>query len=610
MHVETNDYYWWKLDDDAAHSSVFNYLNFLSNTQGHHSNDNIKHMRLYGNYDYEGFLPYTFAQPDSSYAVQNRVTMNIVQSMVDTIVSKITKQKPRPYFLTEGGSFELKRKAEKLTQFADGLFYSTDYYKKAQIAFKDATIFGTGFLKIYNNGSKIIIERVLPDEIILDDAEAVYGEPRQMHQRKWIHKDVLKAMFPKKTLEIDLATSNSYVLKNYTVRNKDMVLCVESWHLPSSKKAKDGKHMISIQNCTLMTEDYEKDYFPFVVFRWRDRQLGFFGQGIPEQLCGLQLEINKILRTIQVSMHLVSVPKLLVEASSKIIDAHLNNKIGGIIKYIGSKPDTFNMGQIPPELFNHLERLYAKAYEVLGISQLSANALKPSGLESGKALRVYNEIESERFVDVSQLYEQASLDAIEIMIDLTKDIAESDENFSVKSASNKFLKTIKWSEIDLEDDKYTLQLFPVSFFSNTPSARLAEVQELMGAGLISPEEGRKLMDFPDLKGFYKRSNSSIDDIEAQVERMVDSGQYEAPEPYQNLTYGIQFMQQVYLMYRAEKAPESTLELLRQWMDDANEMLQRSQAQTMAAQSQALETAQAATLTQSAPQAVEAPTAQF
>ena len=52
------------------------------------------------------------------------------------------------------------------------------------------------------------------------------------------------------------------------------------------------------------------------------RPVGFFGQGLAEQLQGLQLEINKTLRTIQVSMHLVSVPKQLVEASSKLVSSH------------------------------------------------------------------------------------------------------------------------------------------------------------------------------------------------------------------------------------------------------------------------------------------------
>ena len=121
-------------------------------------------------------------------------------------------------------------------------------------------------------------------------------------------------------------------------------------------------------------------------------------------------------------MHLVSVPKLLVEASSKIVTAHLNNKIGGIIKYAGTPPTYAPLGGIPAELFSHLQFLVNKAYEISGISQLSAQSLKPSGLDSGKALREYNDIETERFMSVGMRYEKVFMDAAEI-IDAGKNVS-------------------------------------------------------------------------------------------------------------------------------------------------------------------------------------------
>ena len=63
-------------------------------------------------------------------------------------------------------------------------------------------------------------------------------------------------------------------------------------------------------------------------------------------------------------MHLVSVPGLLVEASSKIVSSHLNNRIGGVIKYAG--PSSYApLGGVPPELF-YVEKLYSRAYEIAG----------------------------------------------------------------------------------------------------------------------------------------------------------------------------------------------------------------------------------------------------
>lgn len=583
------DYYWYKTPHDV-HSAVFNYIKRLDTDQGYRQTDNLRNMRLYGNYEFSTFGALNVHKAEPASASVNRVTLNIVQSMVDTVVSKIGKNKPRPYFLTDEGDFTLQRKAEKLTKFVEGQFYGCDFYEKAQMAFKDACIFGTGAVKIYREGNEIKAERTFIDELSVDDTEAYYGQPRQMHQKKWIHKDVLKASFPKHKGSIDAAASDSGRVEEYKDRNGDMLLVVESWKLPSSKDAKDGKHSICISNETLFTESYTKDYFPFVIFRWNTKPLGFFGQGIAEQLTGLQLEINKLLKTIQISMHLVSVPKIFVEASSKIVTAHLNNKIGGIVKYAGTLPKEGALGTIPPELFSHLDRLYSRAYEIVGISQLSAQSQKPGGLDSGKALRTFNDLESERFMEVSQRREQVFLDAAKIMIDQAKDIAKETNNYSVKVAGSGFLKTINWSDVELEDDQYMMQVFPTNALSQTPSARLAEVQEMMQAGLVDPKVGKKLLDFPDLKAHTSLENAAAEDIDRQIELMLEKNEYQTPEPYQDLQYGIQKMQSAYLKYRAQNAPDETLDLFRQWISDANNLVNKAatevQSQQMAAQMQA------------------------
>lgn len=590
--------YWWKAPDDELFAKVSQYVQFLDRSQSYRSAENMKFMKLYGNSDALPMKSANFIRNEPSYASANRVTMNVVQSMIDTVVSKITKNKPRPMFLTEGGDWSLQRKAKKLTQFVEGQFYSTDFYQKAAVAFLHSCIFGTAAIKIFRIGSTLHAEHTFIDEITVDDNEAMYGKPRQMHQNKWIHKDVLCEMFPDKEVFIRMVGTTTESYMNYQPdpsAHNDMILVRESWHLRSGPDAKDGKHAITIENQTLLAEDYEKDYFPFVFFRWGLRPVGFFGQGVTEQLQGLQIEINKILRTIQVSMHLVSIPKIFIEASSKIVTAHLNNKIGGIIKYAGQPPTFGQLGNIPAELFSHLDRLYQRCFEVIGISQLSATASKPAGLNSGKALRIYNDIETERFMSVGMRYEQAFLDAATQFIDLAREIDAEDGKLKVKVKSGKFMDSIKWSEVDMDEDKYLMQMFPTSALSNSPAGRLQEVQELLQAGFISREDGIKLLDFPDLQGFYNMANAGVEDIERQIEEIIDRGHYNPPEPYQNLQVGVVKMQQAYLMYRSEGAPEERLELFRRWISDADSLMQNAQAaqqQAMVQQQQAMQQQQA------------------
>jgi hypothetical protein len=571
---------WWK-DTPKPHEDVFQYVKYLDSDQSYKQSDNFKHMRLYGSYEMNHLRSYQQLRTES-VSVQNRVTLNVIQSMIDTVVSKITKNRPKPTFLTDGGDFSQQRRAEKLTQFIEGQFQATDFYAKSALAFLDSCIFGTGALKIFRGGkdnSEIKVERIFIDEIRIDDRESFYGEPRQMHQIKFIHKDVLKEMFPDRKTEIEMVGADNSAYSPYPKQNIDMIMVVESWHLKSGPDATDGKHMISIESATLFEEEYDKEYFPFVFWRWGLRPLGFFGQGLSEQLSGLQLEINKILRTIQVIMHL-GVPKVFVEASSKVVTSHLDNKIGAIIKYAGTKPEEGRLISVPPELFNHLDRLYSRAYEIAGISQLSAQAQKPAGLDSGKALREFNDLETERFMSVAQRYEKTFLDAAKIMIHLAKEIAEDTKNFSVKVKGKKFLRTIKWKEVDMDEDQYVMTVFPTSALSSTPAARLQDVQELIQAGFVSKEDAMRLLDFPDLQAFYNYSTASGEDIMNLIEGFIEEGKYQTPEPFQNLVYGREKMQMAYLHFKANNAPDEKLELFRRWIQEADDLLRKSEAEAV------------------------------
>jgi len=179
------------------------------------------------------------------------------------------------------------------------------------------------------------------------------------------------------------------------------------------------------------------------------------------------------------------------------------------------------------------------------------------------------------------------------MLDYAKDIAEETKNYSVKVPGASFMSTIEWKDVDMDEDKYMMQIFPTSALSSTPSARLSEVQELMQAGLVSKEDGMKLLDFPDLKSYYNMTNSGVEDIERQIELMVDKGEYQTPEPFQNLAYGVKKMQQAYLMYRSQGAPEETLELFRMWMSDANELMNPAPQEPLTPVTPALQQAEGA-----------------
>ena len=567
---------WWVNKNNNAHNDIFEVVSKIHMNTEERRERNLRSLRLYGNADLVGLAPYSFSTSALPSLPDNRVKVNVVSSMADTVSAKISKMKPRITFLTSGGDFSSQENAKKLNKFILGVFYKNDIYKHHQASFKDATVFDVGALKHFIDGNEIKTERVLATELYVDEVDAMYGDPKSLHQVKYVHREVLKKLYPKKVAAIGMAT-NSF--GNQAISNdamKDYVVVIESWHLDG----KEGRHVISLDKDTLLDEPYKRDYFPFTFMRWSPRLTGFWGQSLTERLTGNQIEINKMLRIIQKSFHLGSAFKVFLEHGSRVAKDHINNDIGSIVYYSGSKPEYYVPQVIHPEYFRHLEFLITASYEEAGISQLSAGSKIPGGLESGRAIREYNDVETERFALVSQGYESSFMETTKQYIDLIKEMYENDVDYEVTAQSKKFIESIKWSDVAVEDNEFIMQAFPVSMLPHTPAGRLSFVQELIAANFVPKEYGLKLLDFPDLEGFANLATAALDDIMASLEDILVKGEYNPPEPFQDLGTGIKVFQSAYLRSRSEKVPEEKLEMIRVWIESAQAVLVASQPPPM------------------------------
>tara|TARA_Y100001937_G_scaffold126176_1_gene194799 strand:+ start:755 stop:2596 length:1842 start_codon:yes stop_codon:yes gene_type:complete len=565
--------YWWS-EASAPHDLVFEVVEHLTDNQGYHSTNNINHARLYGNISYRDLGNGGMVQRAKTSA-KNRVTLNIIQSMCDTVTARVAKAKPMATYLTTGGDWEMQRKAKRLTKFTAGQFYGSKIYEVAPKVFLDACVFGTGVMKIFEHDGEIKCERVFPDEIVVDDLEARYGNPRQMFQRKVVDKQVLASLFPE--FKDQIRDASPIEDDDSLYRASEQIECIEAWHLPSSKGAKDGRHVIAIENATLMDDSWERDEFPFAFIHWTSRLLGFWGQGLAEQLTGIQVEINRLLRNIQQQMHLAT-PKVFVESGSKISKAHINNEIWGVIEYAGTPPQFFVPKTVSGEIFSHLDRLFNRAYEIAGVSQLAAGAKKPAGLESGVALREFQDIESERFLMVAKAYEQLFLDAAAQMVDIAREVSAKGESFEVISHGDDDIEKIKWSDINLEHDEYVMKVYPTSLLPTTPAAKLQKVIEMLQAGMLTQQEARALLDYPDLEAVNSMATASQEIFTMMIERILEKGIYQPPEPYMNLSMGIAMMQSAYLRAKINQVPETRLDLFRRFIEDSIGLLARMQAQ--------------------------------
>ena len=165
---------------------------------------------------------------------------------------------------------------------------------------------------------------------------------------------------------------------------------------------------------------------------------------------------------------------------------------------------------IPPEWFNYIEMNINRAEYTLGISQLSTAGQKPAGLNSGKALIVHNDIESERHVLLGQRYEQLYLDSIDSLMRQAEQLEET-KDVEIKVPNGDRMVRVKWSEIKTAREDYLIQAYPTSGFARNPAQKLEEISNLVNSGMLSPQEGLRLLDFPDVKDELDMKNCSRQD---------------------------------------------------------------------------------------------------
>jgi hypothetical protein len=166
---------------------------------------------------------------------------------------------------------------------------------------------------------------------------------------------------------------------------------------------------------------------------------------------------------------------------------------------------------------------------------------------------------------VAQAYEQFCVDIARITVSVAKRTYEETGKLSVKVPGKRFIEKIDWKEVDLDDDEFQLQIYPVSKLPNDPEGRLATIQEMMQAGLLAPDVGRRLLDFPDLEAEENLSNSMIDYLHTILDKIVEDGDFTAPEPFDNLQKARSLALEYYAMGKLNKLAEDRLELLRKFI---------------------------------------------
>ena len=573
---------WWKAEDEAQLcAELCGTAAYLKTAQTYRIRQLAVDIRLYCGLSVYSYAGSNVSKMDKTKSLpDDKPTFNLVSVATDTLVSRIGQNEPTPKFLTDGGDYRERHLAQQLNQFILGEFYQTKAYIKGKKMFRDGLVMGSGALKVYEgHDDKVQVDRVMTTDLYVDDNDALNGEPQQLIQLKLMDRDKLAANNPKAAGIID-ATPQSYPDNSPDSgrTTSDQVMVFEAWKLPSGDDQKapgyiPGRHVIATASGIIFEEKWHKQKFPFVFFNYSDPFLGFWGQGLATRLFGTQLSLNRILHVISKAIMLVGVPRVFIDQSSKVVKAHQNNEIGVLVTYSGTKPSYEVAPCNAPELYAERDKLISYGLKQEGISDMQATGEKPRGLDSGEAVRSFEDVNDARFSETSKKYDQIFVDLAYLIVGTARDIANRTGKYQTVYPNKDGTKEIDLPKMSILDDPFVIQCFSESSLPRSPAGRIAAITERVQSGMLTVKEGRRLMHYEDLEQDEKLDNASEERIFKYLDEIVEDGKYTPPDIFMDLALANELTVKYLNLYLACGLEEEKADLLRTFFKQVNTLIQ-------------------------------------
>jgi hypothetical protein len=429
-------------------------------------------------------------------------SLNVIKSCIDTLTSKIAQSKVRPFFNVVNGDFKDFQIVRQAQQYFDILFDIQNVNKTVSEAFKDACIFDTGV--VFINPKTKVIQKALPNQVYIRPAEKTYNKLTRVYYEQIDFPCSLLSEDIRKKIVRDNIEYVDYGL--YFDINEHILA-----HLLNKKIVK--------------VEEYTGDCIPFVFIYYDNPVLGNSSASVCDVLTPIQESINLIMSKISDAMQLTPANTILVPDGSGLKASMINNRIANILTYKmspnmqASPISVATPAFIDQEYLQLLQSLFEKAYELVGISQLSAQSKKPGGLESGIALSTMEDVESERFE--TQLNQ-----VVRCYVDIAKaciGVYNKEDNILPSKDTR---MTVKWKDIVKASDMMEIQYSAADSLSKDPSVKLKQLQALVQAGVVPASRLGSFMQIPDLETGYSLANNAMDAVMKTITDCIENDVYE------------------------------------------------------------------------------------
>ena len=428
-------------------------------------------------------------------------SINVIKSVIDTLVSKIATSKVRPFINTLNGSYKEMQTALQAQQFFDIFYEEQNVHMTVSKAFEDACIFDTGAIYIDKDNNSI--KKCLPWQVYVRTSELVYNKLTRVYYKQsdypvtLLPEDITKK-FKRKVEYVDYGIY-------YDTFNKVKAHIIAG-------------HVVKV-------EPWDYDVLPFVFLYYSKPNIGTTSLSVVDILYTIQNQIDMLNAKISAAAELTPGNTIFLPEGGSIKATQLNNGVGNVLTYRPTPNMTSSPVTVATPAFIDgqyqmlLNDLVQRAYELVGISQLSAMSQKPNGLDSGVALSTMESIESDR-------YETQLKQVINAYVDIARVCVELFDG-DILPNSNRRL-SISWNDIRKANDSLKIQFSAADALSKDPSVKLQQLQALAQSGIIPQSRIASLMELPDIQSGFSLANNAVNAVYAVINDCIENNNFELP----------------------------------------------------------------------------------
>ena len=457
--------------------------------------------------------------------VANQLGFNLIRELVDGMAARVCRQMACKV-ITVGGDSTLQQQSARMSRLIDGLNAENNTREVLETMLIDAcTSRGFGAGKVYFDevAEEIKFERIDPMSVFFRFSEG--PKPRNLWVQSTVPREYLQDTYKSKADELARVPGGRRTMiagvEPPGINTEDTVLVNERWKLHRGDNDK-GRWIMTCGQIVLENEPYPYDFHQVILLRVLPDFIGAGGVALARIGAPFHRWQNQLVRVAQESFQ-GNVPRVVRHVGTTINGGGVSNVPFAETVWEGpQKPDIIPGNVVSDQLLNFIPTLSHQGHVATGVNEQMASGMKPTGINSGAALREYTQFADARMNGPNERYAQAWADIGRAYIGIGAEHYKS-KAVVVRAPGSAMLLEIKWSDVDLKKNKHRLQFQVVSGLSTTVPAKMQDVGDLQDLGLADAIDAAEMLkaDVPDIAAFAERITAPRRLAQKMVEDALD-----------------------------------------------------------------------------------------